>query len=309
LTFVANARKEPAVTLFASSASPRLRASLGRSLALAAFGLTAAALAGTASTASADVRIRIGGGGHVRLGHWHRPHVRYHGPTIRIGVAIWLGGGYYYGRGFAQPPPPPPPVPEQNACACGPSSGYYPPIAPAPSPYVVAQTVPVERPLSRFGVGAFHGGVAVEGVNEGQDVGLVGQVRLGRSLIVEGEMAKNELADGDRVDRRLMVGLNFELAPHRRLTPYVTGGLGVTQVDVGGGDYQDSQSIAELGGGLRWRMSERISLFGDLRLGARESIDDGDVATPQPTDPDLARMVPEANERYSRLRLGALLTF
>jgi hypothetical protein len=87
--------------------------------------------------------------------------------------------------------PPPPPSP---ACDCG--TGYYPPIAPAPTAYAVAQPVAApEAPLPRFGIGAYLGGVAVQGANEGQDVGLVGQIRLGRSLLVDGEIAKNTLAD------------------------------------------------------------------------------------------------------------------
>ena len=283
------------------SRAPRLRVAL---LALT-LGLSGTALAGSTSMAEADVRIRIGGGGQVRLGNWHRhrPHVRYHRPTIRIGGAIWLGGSYY-ARGFAQPPPPPAAPP----CDCA-SGGYYPPIAPAPHTYVAAPMAPARPRLPRFGVGAYVGGVAVEGVNEGQDVGLVGQFRLGRSLLVEGEIAKNTLADGDRVDRRLMAGLTYELGPHRRLAPYVTAGIGVTQVDVGGGEFEDEQSIMELGGGLRWRMSERITLFGDLRMGARESIERSDEIKPQPTDPALARVMPENEEKYSRLRLGAMLTF
>jgi opacity protein-like surface antigen len=284
------------------------RSSLRICLALAAFGLTGVTMAETASTASADVKIRIGGGGRIKFGNWHRhrPHVRYHGPTIRIGGSIWLGSGYYYRR-FASPPPPPPPP----ACDCGQgyAQGYYPPIAPAPSTYVAAPLPPARPPLPRFGLGVFVGGVAVDDVNEGQDVGVVGQIRLGRSLLVEGEYAKNELASGDRVDRRLMAGLTYELGAHRRLSPYVTAGIGVTQVDVGDGSYEDEQSLAEIGGGLRWRMSDRISLFGDLRLGSRQSIDDGDELAPQPTDPSLARVMPEKEEDYSRVRLGAMLTF
>ena len=285
------------------------RPTLRVALAVAAFGLTGLAFAGTASEAHADVRIRIGGGGHVRIGGWHRPrpHVRYHGPSIRIGGAIWLGGSYYgsgyYARGFAQPPPPPAPP----ACDCG--TGYYPPVAPAPSTYVAAQAAPALEPLPRFGVGAYLGGVSVDGEHEGEDVGLVGQFRFGNSgLLVDGEIAKNTLAGGDRVDRRLMVGLTYELGPRRRLAPYITGGLGVTQVDVGGGEYEDAQSIAEIGGGLRWRMTDRISLFGDLRVGGRESIQD-ETPDPRPTDPTLARVAPNGDEEYSRLRLGAMLTF
>ncbi len=281
--------------------TPIRRTTLFATLALA---LGATFSVGTVETASADVRIRIGGGGSIKFGRWHRPVYRRHNPHIRIGGAIWMGGGYYYHRGYAQPPPAAPP------CNCA-TGGYYPPLAPAPTTYAAAPAAPAERPLPRLGVGAYLGGIAVDGVNEGSDVGLVGQFRLSRSLIIEGEIAKSTIADGDRIDRRLLAGLTYELSPHRRLSPYVTGGLGVTQVDVGGGAFEDAQSIAEIGGGLRWRMSERISLFGDLRLGARQTIeqDDGAVPQPQPTDPGLARVVPEADEEYSRLRLGAMVTF
>ena len=285
----------------------RSRLNLGLTVALAGAALAGPSLVDAGSSAAADVRIRIGGGGHVRLGNWHRPHYRYHGPSIRIGGAIWLGSGYRYERGFAQPPPPPPPA----ACDCN-NGGYYPPLAPAPAPYAPAvayAAAPADPPLSRFGIGAFLGGVAVEGVNEGQDVGLIGQIRLGRSLLVEGEIAKNTLADGDRVDRRLVAALTYELRPARRLSPYITGGLGVTQVDIGNGEFADNQSIAELGGGLRWRMTDRITLFGDLRLGGRQSIDNGDEIAPQPSDSPMAKLMPEHDEKYSRLRLGGMLTF
>lgn len=294
---VVTVRKESAVS---SSLRPTLRISL----AVLAFGLSGVTLAATSSRASADVRIRIGGGGHIRFGHWHRPTYHYQGPSVRIGGAIWLGGSYYSGdgQGFAQPPPPPPP-----ACDCG--TGYYPPIAPAPTAYAVAPLMAPPPPLPRFGIGAYLGGVAVQGVNEGQDVGLVGQFRLGRSLLVDGEIAKNTLASGDRVDRRLMAGLTYELAANRRLSPYISGGLGVTQVDVGGGSYQDSQSLAELGGGVRWRMTDRLSLFGDLRFGARQSIDSNAASDPKPMDTGLAKVMPQSDEKYSRMRLGAMLTF
>jgi hypothetical protein len=176
---------------------------------------------------------------------------------------------------------------------------------------VAAPVQPAPEPLNRFGIGAYLGGVSVDGEHEGEDVGLVGQFRLGQSgLLFEGEIAKNTLEGGDRVDRRLMAGLTYELGKRRRLAPYVTAGFGVTQVDVGGGEFQDAQSIAEIGGGLRWRMSDRISLFGDIRFGGRESIqDDDDAPDPRPTDPDLARIAPDADEEYSRVRLGAMLTF
>ena len=285
----------------------RLLGTLGLAVALA--GTTAAA---TASDASADVRVRIGGSAHVRIGG-PRVHVRPYRPwrpwrpyrPVVVGGSVWVGG-YYYDRPFAQPPPPPPPP---AACDCAPS--YYP-LTPAPTTVYAAAAVE-EPPLPRFGIGAFLGGVSVDGEHEGEDVGLVGQFRLGQSaLLLEGEIAKNTLEDGSRVDRRMMIGLDLELGKHRRLAPYLAAGLGTTQVEVEGG-WEDNQAVAELGVGLRYRLSDRITLFGDLRWGSRESIDgeDGDAPAPLPADGTTARTVmpDDDGESYSRMRLGGLVTF
>lgn len=261
--------------------------------------LACSALAVGAQTAAADVRISIGGGGHIRIGgggharaHWVRHHHRVH-----VGGAIWIGG--VYRQPFAQPPPPPPPP--QPACNCEPS--YYP-IAPQPVAYAAVAPAPEPRPLSRFGLGVFLGGVAVDGEHEGKDAGLVAQLRVGRRFQLEAELAKNELADGAREDRRFMAGLQFELNPHRRLTPYAVAAVGTTQVQVGE-TWEDSQKLGELGGGLRLRLSERFTLFGDLRFGQRELAD----RAVRPLDESVARIVPADEERYSRMRLGGLMTF
>ena len=282
---------------------------LSLALAAAATLLTAGA-ALSANDAAADVRVRIGGSAHVRIGGPRvivRPYWRYHPvrrSTVYVGGHIWLGGGYYYDRPFAQPPPPPP----VESCNCEPQ--YYGPIAPAPATYVSAPVV-VENPLPRWGFGVFMGGVSVEGQHEGEDVGLVGQFRLTRGLILEGEYAKNTLEDGGRVDRRMMAGLTYELGAERRLAPYLTAGLGTSQVEVDGG-WKDNQALGEVGAGLRWRLSPRLALFGDMRLGSRETMNadeptrgDGGI----PTDASARALVPDAEESYSRVRLGALLTF
>jgi opacity protein-like surface antigen len=275
----------------------------------AAASLFAAGSALTANDASADIRVRIGGSAHVRIGGPRvvvRPYWRYHPvrrSTVYVGGHIWVGGGYYYDRPFAQPPPPPP----VESCNCDPQ--YYGPIAPAPAPYVAAAAV--EEPiLPRWGFGVFMGGVSVDGEHEGEDVGLVGQLRLTRGLLVEGEIAKDTLANGGRVDRRMMAGLTYELGAERRLAPYLTAGLGTTQVKVDGG-WEDNQAIGEVGVGLRWRLSPRIALFGDARLGQRETVDkSGDTIQPlPPTDSTARALVPDDEESYSRVRLGALLTF
>ncbi|MBK9032941.1 MAG: hypothetical protein IPL61_16985 [Myxococcales bacterium] len=262
------------------------------------------ALIAGAQAASADVRIRIGGGAHVRFGggapiraHWVHRHV--HQPTVRIGGSIWIGGGYY--QPFAQPPPPPPPPPV--SCDCE-QPAYYP-IAPQPVGYVAAPAPVATAPLSRFGIGAFLGGVSVDGEHEGKDVGLVGQFRLTRGLIAEAEIAKNELAGGARIDRRIMAGLQIELRPYRRFTPYLAGALGTTQVEVGD-SWQDHQTMAELGGGARYRLSERLSIFGDVRFGQRQLSDQAD----RPLDTTTARaIIPSPDETYSRVRLGGMVTF
>ncbi len=284
----------------------RLLGTLGLAIALGgAMAMT------TATEASADVRVRIGGSAraHVRIGgprvhvrpfRPFRPYRTYRHRPIVIGGSIWIGGGYYYERPFAQPPPPP------VDCQC--DNGYYAPIAPAP--YVGSQVVVVaENPLPRFGLGAFLGGVSVGGEHEGEDLGLVGQLRLSGPLLLEAEIAKNTLAGGDRVDRRILLGANLELGARRRLAPYVTAGIGSTQVEVEGG-WEDNQAIAEIGAGLRWRMTDRITLFGDMRLGSRESLNDSAEPAPAGATPLARSVIPDdEGESYSRLRLGGMVTF
>ena len=270
--------------------------------------LGGAAAAATSQNAAADVRIHFGGGWHGGGGVYVGPRVHvvrpYYRPYYRPWVSghIWVGG-YYYERPFAQPPPAQPP------CDCGPNNAYYPPIAPAPSTAVYAAPTAVEEaPLPRFGIGAFLGGVSVEGNHEGEDVGLVGQFRLARPLVIEGEIAKNTLADGARVDRRLLIGANLEFGPARRFAPYVTAGIGTTQVQVTDG-WEDNQAIAELGAGLRWRLSPRISLFGDFRFGSRQSMDGEKDPATLPPDTTARSVAPADHEGYTRLRLGGMLTF
>ena len=106
----------------------------------------------------------------------------------------------------------------------------------------------------------------------------------------------------------MMAGLTYELGAERRLAPYLTAGLGTTQVKVDGG-WEDNQAIGEVGAGLRWRLSPRIALFGDVRLGQRQTVDKGDTIQPAPTDASARALVPADEESYSRVRLGALLTF
>lgn len=279
--------------------------------------LGVATIAGV-QTATADVRVHIGGSAHVRIGggpvraRWihRRVHHRPHRPHIRIHGGIWVGRVYQPGP-FAQPPPPPAVAP----CNCE-SPTYYPPIAPAPQAYPVQATyvaAPAERPLPRLGLGAFVGGVDVAGEHEGEDVGLVASLRLTRGLHVEGEIAENELADGARVDRRVMLGLKYELAPRKKLSPYLAGAIGGTQVEVGD-RWEDHQRLAEIGGGLRLKLGDRFALFGDLRWGNRELVEqDGLEPDPRPApgtdDSPQARVLPADQENYARGRVGLMMMF
>lgn len=218
-----------------------------RSHRLALLVLGAAATAGVES-AQADVRVHVGGSAHVRIGggpvraRWIRPWHRHrvHRPVIRIQGGIWVGRVYQPGP-FAQPPPPPAAAP----CNCE-APTYYPPIAPAPASYPVtatyaAQPAPAPKPLPRLGLGAFVGGVDVNGEHEGEDVGLVAALRLTRGLHLEAEVAENELADGARVDRRMMIGVKYELTPHRKLSPYIAAALGGTQVEVADQEWEEDR--------------------------------------------------------------------
>ncbi|MCA9677429.1 MAG: hypothetical protein KC464_20565, partial [Myxococcales bacterium] len=217
-----------------------------------------------------------------------------------VGGAIWVGGGWHARARFAAPPPEP-------VCDCGPSNGSYYPIAPQPTESV-AVMAPVARPeLPRWGLGVAAGGVDVEGEAAGDDLAVLGRYRLTPGLLVEGELGKNELADGSRVDRRLGASLVYEIGAYNRWAPYVVGGLGVTQVDVGDGVYQSNQSFGEAGIGLRWAVSPRVHLAADVRAGSRAAVDNA----PMPLDAQYRSVTPTANEseEYTRMRLAAVLYF
>ena len=262
--------------------------------------------AASISDAQADVRIRVGGSAHIKVGGRVRvraPHVRWRvrrppPPPLRIhvGGAIWVGGGYY-GPRYAAPPPPP------ADCDCGPGN-YYPVVAqPTEGVYVA----PARPALPRWGVGVAAGGVDVEGQDAGDDLALVGRLRLTPRWQLEGEFGKSELEDGSRVDRRLGAGLNFEFSPYNRFTPYLVGSMGVTQVEVAAGEYESSQSFGEVGIGLRYALTPRIHLAGDIRAGSRAAIDD----EPQPLDAAARSVAPpdDESEEYTRARLSAVLFF
>jgi hypothetical protein len=268
--------------------------------------MAASILGGVAATendARADVSVHIGGHAHVRVGG---PRVRYRivrrrpAPVrVHVGGTIWVGGGYY-GPRFAPPPPPP-----SNYCDCD-DGGYYGPVRPAPSTAVY--TAPVARaPLPRFGIGIAAGGVDVEGQHAGSDLALFGRYRLTPGLAIEGEIGKNELADGQRVDRRLGASLLYELGAYNKWAPYGVAGIGVSQVDVGDGDYQSDQSYAEIGVGLRLALTRKLHVAADIRAGSRDQMS----SDPTPLDAASRSVTPVADEseEYTRMRLSAMLYF
>jgi hypothetical protein len=223
--------------------------------------------------------IRVGGGIRVRTPrvHW-RPH-RHYGP--RRGAVIYYAGGYYDYR-WAAPPPPPPPV-----------------VAQPPAPR-----------LARFGLGAFVGGTDTDGQGEGDDVGLFARLRLTRGLILEGELGHSEL-DYDQIENRVGGALLYEFGAANRWAPYVLGGVGVSvREDEYGYREEYGRSYGEVGVGLRFALTDRFHIAGDIRAGASARVEDLDDE-----DDDLARgvVIPDDEREeaieYTRARLSAVIYF
>ena len=297
-----------------------------RSLRLASLVFTAGAFGAglfvLPSVASAErYRVRIGGDVRVRA----RGHVRIGGPRHRVGPRYRIRPRYrghyrphfrpriyvrpyarpyvyypgaYWGYRYAAPPPP--------ACyeACGPSAAAY--YHAPPQPVAVAHVI--ERdPLPRLGIGVFGGSVDTENNEAGSDIGLIGRVRLSRHFLLEAEVAKSELDDGSRVDRRLGGSVLFDFLPYSDFSPYVLAGGGFGQTDVDDGTFTGRQAYGELGVGLEWSLGRHLSLFGDIRAGARSNEAD------EPDDDVRIQLAPSASveeeERFTRARIGALLYF
>ncbi len=274
-------------------------------------------------TAEADVVVRAGA--HIRVrtprlrwswGRWFRPR-RIYRPRIRVfwGAPIYVGPTYYAGP-FAEPPPPPPPPPPTSDCDCG--NGPAVPIRPhyrvrvAPRPPAAAIVRRPARRYSRLAIGAFGGHTKVEDGVEGEDVGLLAQFRLGRRLTLEGEIGKTSLADNARVDKRAGVALLFNLRSvfsRSRFTPYLAAGMGVSQVDMDGGDLSQGQGYGEIGGGLAFRLTRSISLSMDLRAGVRALADDDQPALVRSSATPPPRAAPDSEENYTRFRFAAMLHF
>ncbi len=225
-------------------------------------------------------------GGSIYVGPTYAPRYRYYRPYTYVYTDTTYVPSYY-------------------------GASYYP-VAPAAAPSVVAVAPRPELP--KLGLGLFAGGVSVADVDESSDIGVLGRVRLGNGgLMVEGELGKSSYANDLRVDRRLSAALVYEIGAHNRLAPYILGGFGAQQADVAG-QYETTQSFAELGIGLRYAITPKFHIAADVRAGSRESVS-SDHAT-QPVMDSIARQVsppsPDAedsSEGYTRARLSAVLYF
>jgi hypothetical protein len=292
------------------------------SLALAAAGFAAGMVASPPEASADRHRIRGGGGVHVRGqgrvrvgGRYNGP--RYHGRAYGRGYRRPYGRPYYrpyyrprvhlryyarpyffpyyYGYRYAAPPP----------CyyECGPSYYSAPPVA------VAAPARAPQPELPRLGIGIFGGTVGVENDDDyGGDLGLVGRLRLTRHFMLEAEVSKTELSDGERVDKRIGGALMLDLLPHSALSPFLLGGGGFGQTDVNDGTFTAEQLYGELGVGLEWRLGRHFALFGDIRAGVRETNASEDEILLVRGGPGDEQVIDD-NERFTRARLGALLYF
>lgn len=297
------------------------------------FALGLSTLATVAHVDTAEAGRRFGGGGRVH----GRVHVHARAPGVSVGVSsrggfyrprswsvggrAWYRGGYsrgYYPRYRYYRPYYYRPYYSYYYYAPVPSYyGYYEqnyyPVQPAPeaAPAVAVAVAPARRELPRFGVGLFAGGVQVEDQDESTDWGGLARFRLTTGLIIEGEIGKTSYENDLRVDRRLGASLIYEIGARNRLSPYVLGGLGVQQADVGD-DFESKQSFGEIGVGLRLAITPHLHILGDIRAGSRQSIDDNDGPVIQE---DVARAVrppsvdSDESEEYTRARISAVLYF
>lgn len=269
-----------------------------------AVGVAALLQSGTADAG----HVRFGGGVHVSA-RWHGGagvSVRYARPVWRpwIRGSIWVGG-YYYPRPYYYYY-----YPETVPSYYG--GSYYPVQPTVAAPGAVAVAAP-EPALPTFGIGVFAGGTNVAGQQDSSDVGLLGRLRLTEGLLVEAELGKTTFQDNVRVDRRIGGSLIWELGAHNSLAPYLLGGGGVQQADVGGGSFTTTQDYGEVGVGLRWALSRNLALTLDVRAGRRTTISSNDSGAV----PVAARTIAppsgsnggDTSEDYTRGRLAAILSF
>jgi len=291
-------------------------------------GASLAALALTSLTGSAEAgHAHFSGGAHFSSGGHFGGGVHVGGGGGYHASVHWGGGGYYHPSSWGV----------RGHIYVGGYRGYYRPYYnyyyPVPA-YYGASYYPVEAStyatpgttvavvaqpeLPKLGIGVFAGGVATDYNTQTNtqetDMGLLGRYRLTDGLIIEGELGKASTSvngvDNVRVDRRLGGALLYEIGAQNRLAPYILGGIGVEQANVGG-NYNTTQDYGEIGAGLRYALTRNLHIAFDLRAGSRSSVS-GDN-----TDPvtGVAKTVvpPSSNssqsEDYTRGRLSALLYF
>lgn len=266
-------------------------------------------------SAQADRRYRVRGRAHVRIrtpraririrraparyrvGRYrtYRPRVRYR--YYRPNYRLYVGGGFSYGWRYAAPPPPA----CYHDCYHTPSVRAYR-TAPPQAPVAVVSR---PDPLPRLGLGMFAGGMNVEDREATSDIGLIGRLRLTDSFLIEGEIAKSELEDGDRIDRRLGASLIWDLSPRSKLSPYLLIGGGAVRADIdeNGNSVNADQMYGEIGAGLGWRLSDHLEISADIRAGSREVLENEAAVFATTTAPI------QEGESFTRGRLAAMLYF
>ena len=240
--------------------------------------------------AHAHFHVHVGGGYHVRVGV--RPHAHYY--------RTWFGPRYYWGIRFAAPPPPPPTCEYE----CGTSAYYYESQPAAPVAVATQPMPPPEPELPTLGLGAFFGSSSVSHNDAGDDFGLVGRLRLTQHLRLEGELSKTKLDGGARVDRRGGAALLWDFSPYATLSPYVLAGGGIGITDTDGSGTKAHQGYGEVGVGLEWRLSDRLSIIGDLRAGQIANQRDNNVVALSTSPASV-----DQKEDFTRARIGALVFF
>lgn len=281
---------------------------------------------GTAKEASADVRVRLGGGISVRsyprstyrpaYRPYYRPVYRpvyrpYYRPSYAVGGSIWIGGSTYSGYGSYRAYAAPPPAPN---CACGPGAvpSYYPGYYTQQQGYYTQPAAAAEpAELPRFALGGYAGGFEMD-QESGSDVGFLARLRLTEGLLVEGELGASELEHqrdaGDEPSSRFGASLIYEIGARNTWAPYLLAGGGAIHTESQFGDTQ--VGFGEIGVGLRWALTDHLHLAFDIRAGAAERGEDQFYPTDGvaervilPTDDD------EDTVNYTRGRLSAMLYF
>ena len=261
--------------------------------------------------------VHVGGGGasfhgHASVGvHYARGGYGYRGYRNYGGVRghIYVGPsyGYYYRPYYAYG------YPEYVPSYYG--ASYYPV---APTAQLNATMVAPRPELPKFGVGLFTGASNVQDRSDSGDIGVIGRFRLTDGLLVEGELGKTTYTAGSREDRRLGASLVYEIGAYNKWAPYVVGGLGVQQAQVGTstGDYSTTQDFAEIGVGLRWAITPQIHIMADIRAGSRNTVAQDSGATLNGGTTPVARSIAPPTttdastaESYTRARLAAVLYF